>query len=615
VNGLTDNARAHGNAPPDQWGNHVFENSAVGIAIAEIDGRFLMANTAYQRMIGYTEAELREMTLPGVIEETDRPAVLDLLSQLVSGKIRQYQIENRHRCKEGRSIWVRKTVSLIPADPDSPAKVLVVGEDVTEGRRAADELRKQNEILQKMLDHIPLMISFMGPDGLIKQVNREWERVFGWTLEEIQSRGIDIFAERYPNRRDRREVKKFIASSRGGWAHFKTRVRDGRMLDTMWANVRLSDGTTIGIGIEITERIRTENALRRSEAYLEDSERLGNIGTWALNTSTLEITFWSKEHYRIFGFDPEKGLPTLDAVMNRIHPDDSAARDAIIRAVRGKKDFDVAYRILLPDGSVRYIHALGRPFVNRAGELVEFSGVSMDVTERKLAEQAVQRSLEQHRTLAARLESVREEERARLARTIHDDLGQILTGIKLDLRSEVDHPPPSRRARARRFQAILKLIDDAILSVRKIATELRPGILDDLGLVAAVEWAAQELAARTGAKCTLDLPREDLVTEPEAATALFRILQEALTNIARHAEATEFSVRLGEESGLLRLEVRDNGKGFHEARLPAGASLGIVGMRERALLLGGGLTIVSAPGEGAMIAASIPGRRKQRKAK
>ena len=615
MNEQTSDARTRGNPPPDQWKSHIFDNSAVGIAIAETDGRFLTANAAYQRMVGYTEAELREMTFTVLMEETDRPAARDLLSQLVSGTIRQYKIESRHRCKEGRSIWVRKTVSLIPAGPDSLGKVLVVAEDVTEGRRATDELRKQNEILQKILDHIPMMIDFVGSDGRSKLVNREWERVLGWTLEEIQSRGIDVFRECYPNLRDRREVKKFIASSRGGWAHFKTRVRDGRMLDTMWANVRLSDGTTIGIGTEITERIRTENALRRSEAYLEDSERLGHIGTWALNTSTLEITFWSKEHYRIFGFDPEKGLPTLDAVMARIHGDDSAVRDAIVRAVRGKRDFDLDYRILLPDGSVRYIHAMGRPFVNRAGELVEFSGVSMDVTEHKLAEQAVQRSLELHRTLAARLESVREEERTRLARTIHDDLGQVLTGIKLDLRSELDHPPPSRRARARRFQAILKLIDDAIQSVRKIATELRPGILDELGLVAAMEWAAQELAARTGAKCTLDLPREDLVTEPEAATALFRILQEALTNIARHAEATEFGVRLGEESGLLRLEVRDNGKGFHEERLPAGGSLGIVGMKERALLLGGGLTIVSAPGEGAMIAAWIPGRRNKRRAK
>ena len=100
----------------------------------------------------------------------------------------------------------------------------------------------------------------------------------------------------------------------------------------MWTEVKLSDGTTIGIGMEITERIRTENALRRSEAYLADSERLGHIGTWALNTSTREITFWSKEHYRIYGFDPGKGLPTLDEVLARIHPDDSAVREAIIRA-------------------------------------------------------------------------------------------------------------------------------------------------------------------------------------------------------------------------------------------------------------------------------------------
>jgi signal transduction histidine kinase len=266
---------------------------------------------------------------------------------------------------------------------------------------------------------------------------------------------------------------------------------------------------------------------------------------------------------------------------------------------------DLDFRILLPDGAVRHIHSLGHPVVNQAG-VVEFSGKSRDVTERKLAEDALQRSLEQVRALAAKVESVREEERTRLARQIHDDLGQAWTGIKMDLSSLVYRPPASLQERARRSRAILDMIDGVVESVRKIATELRPAILDDLGLAAAVEWAAGEFAARTGMKCALDLPPADLAIDSETATALFRILQEALTNIARHAEATEFSVRLAESDGGLCLEVRDNGKGFHEARLAHGWPPGILGMRERALLLGGRLTIRSSPGEGATVTVWIP---------
>ena len=734
----TSGDQAQSDFSPEHWGKQVFDHSAVGIAVAELDGRFLTANFAFQRMVGYTEAELRELTALDLAEEADRPATRDLLSQLGAGAVRHYQVEDRFRHKDGSLIWVRKTLSLTPAGPRPVGHVVVIAEDITERKRAADELRKQHEILQQIFDHIPLMIDFMGADGRINLVNREWERTLGWTLEEIRSSGIDLLAECYPDPRDRREVMNHIAAAKGEWADFKTRVRDGRTLDTTWVEVRLSDGTTIGIGADITERKRTEDALReseqrlrqlaghvaevlwigdskaqrtlyvnpayeriwgrtceslyrdmrsfidaihpedrqrfldtfeakaqnhicaetdyrvirpdgstrwirnrsypvrnaagevyrfvvtaediterkraeedsrRSEAYLAESERLSHIGTWALKIPSREIIFWSQEQYRIHGFDPGKGLPTSEAVRARIHPEDSAVLWTINQALSERKDCDVNYRILLPDGTVRYIHCLGRPVVNQAGEM-EFSGRSMDVTERKLAEDALQRSLEQVRALAARVESVREEERTRLARQIHDDLGQAWTGIKMDVSSLLHHPPVRRQERARRRQAILALIDDAIDSIRKMATELRPGILDDLGLAAAVEWAAEEFAARTGTKCALELPRGDLAIDSEAATALFRILQEALSNIARHAEATQFSVRLAESEGGICLEVRDDGKGFNEAQLAPGRSLGFLGMRERALLLGGQLTIRSSPGEGAAVTVCIPGRER-----
>ncbi len=218
----------------------------------------------------------------------------------------------------------------------------------------------------------------------------------------------------------------------------------------------------------------------------------------------------------------------------------------------------------------------------------------------------LQHSLEQLRSLAARLQRVREEERAGVAREIHDELGQALTGIKLESASLIRGLPGDAKEPLKRAQSIVKLADQTIQSVRRIATELRPGILDDLGIVAAVEWAAKEFEARTGTKCRADLPEDDIEADPEHATALFRILQEALTNVIRHSSATEVNVRLAREDGALTLEIQDNGKGISKEQLSAGKSLGILGMRERALMLGGELTVSGAPGKGVTVRVRIP---------
>jgi signal transduction histidine kinase len=210
------------------------------------------------------------------------------------------------------------------------------------------------------------------------------------------------------------------------------------------------------------------------------------------------------------------------------------------------------------------------------------------------------------RALAARLQTVREDERTRAAREIHDELGQALTAIKLEFTALLRDLPAHEGPVSQRSQSILKLLDQTIQSVRRIATGLRPTILDDLGLVAALEWAAEDFQARTGTRCQIDLLDVDIALDPERATALFRIFQETLTNIARHADATQVDVRLGKENGNLILEVSDNGKGISEEQASAGTSLGILGMRERVLLLGGRLTISGTPGTGTTVRVLIP---------
>jgi signal transduction histidine kinase len=231
---------------------------------------------------------------------------------------------------------------------------------------------------------------------------------------------------------------------------------------------------------------------------------------------------------------------------------------------------------------------------------------SADRRERQRAEDKLRKSLDQLRALTTYLQYVREEERTRIAREVHDELGQALTGLKLDLSwlaSKLVRAQPAVRDKVRTMTGHL---DETIQTVRRIATSLRPGILDSLGLVAAIEWQANEFHTRTGLPCALDTNVADTQWEQEFATVFFRIFQETLTNVIRHAKATRVDVSLLEEGGNLVLTVKDNGRGISEDEMASTRSNGLVGMRERAILIGGDLTLTGAPGQGTTVTLRAP---------
>ncbi|HQI83452.1 MAG TPA: sensor histidine kinase [Anaerolineae bacterium] len=231
--------------------------------------------------------------------------------------------------------------------------------------------------------------------------------------------------------------------------------------------------------------------------------------------------------------------------------------------------------------------------------------LTAEITERKRAEQELAQSREQLRSLTEYLQTAREQERATIAREIHDEFGQALTALKMDiawLKRHLDAPAqwPDK------IETILGLVDDTIRTVRRIATQLRPGLLDDLGLAAAIEWQTQDFARRTGLAHTLNLGDHDLDLDPDLATALFRIVQESLTNVARHAEATYVEVVLDDQPALLTLLVHDDGKGIAPEDMSDAHSLGLMGMRERARVWGGEVTITGAPERGTTVTVRIP---------
>jgi signal transduction histidine kinase len=227
------------------------------------------------------------------------------------------------------------------------------------------------------------------------------------------------------------------------------------------------------------------------------------------------------------------------------------------------------------------------------------------------SEHRLRSSESQLRALAARLQQAREEESKRIAREIHDELGQALTSLNIDLawleaKVARDGNTPLAEQLGSRFKSMTALLAKSARSVQRIARELRPGMLDDLGLTATLQWQAEEFQRRTGIQCRWKQPAGELSVGSGEATALFRIFQESLTNVARHAHAGIVELSLEELGSRLVLEISDDGTGFSLASLPNARSLGLLGMRERATLVGGRLTIRSVPGKGTKVRVILP---------
>ena len=304
-------------------------------------------------------------------------------------------------------------------------------------------------------------------------------------------------------------------------------------------------------------------------------------------------------------------MPGLDGFTTaRMIRDRSRSRNTpIIFLTSAKEDLDSMARSYRA-GAVDYIEKPPHPDVLRS-KLSVFVGLndmnrilSAELAERELTEQRLRTSEENLRALAAHLQSVREEERIHIAREIHDELGQALTGLKFDINAMAKSCMEGQSI-TEKTQGLSLQIDRIINSVRRIASGLRPEVLDEIGLSAAIEWQAREFSRRTGIRCIVDISPGFTDPDKDRSTALFRIFQELLTNVARHANATKVTVQLA-DSELLSLKVEDNGRGIQDQEFESPKSLGFLGLRERVLAFGGSIDVKGQEGKGTSVSVSIP---------
>lgn len=584
----------------------ILQYAGDGIYGLDCQGRMTFVNAAAERMLGYTRddmgADLGYHLIPhGKCAGCSLP-IEDCSIMESSRDGRTHQCSDAvFRRRDGRLLDV-EYVSAPIVEAGQVTGTVVVFRDST--------ARKENEAVLARWQYVFAhsgwgVVVYNVERGQIELVNPAFARMHGYGEDEVAGlRVVEFFAEEC---RGDLDYHVCLVHEQGHhvWESWHVR-KDGSRFPVQIDSTAVKDeaGKVLYRIVnvqDITARRQAEDVLRESEAHLACAQAQGKLGSWRLDIAkgTLE---WSAECYRIFGL-PQGAPLNYPLFLDCVHPDDRAYVDRAWRAAMAGDPYDIQHRIVV-DGEVKWVRE--RAELEFAPDWAPLRGIgtAQDVTELKRHEDALLRSRQNLRELAAHHEKVREAERTRIAREIHDEFGQFLTALRMDaamlkIRFGADNPELERHA-----DAMKNTIDTTIGVVRNLASSLRPGALD-LGLVSAAEWLLSGFEERTRIRCRLHAPQE-LALDEERGTAAFRILQESLTNITRYAGAAEVNVRIELVAGVLEMDIRDDGVGFDHAEVQSRKTFGLMGMRERALQFGGESRIHTQPGAGTAVHIRIP---------
>ncbi len=595
----------------EQKYQQIFENAGEGIFQSTPDGRYLIANPALARMHGFdSPAELiesrRDISRQIYVEPAQREKFKRLLEE--HGSVRGFEHESVR--KDGSKIWISVNAHAIRDDDGKILYYEGTAQDITERKRAEQALRESEERYRDLVENSHELICTHDLDGQILSVNRAARELFGYELHEfVGKKNIrDILA---PKVRDQfgmymQRILKEGATS--GTMLVQTRNGEHRLLE--YYNSLRTEGVAApivrGIARDTTEARRSEHALRESEErYRELFENskdafyvhdINGIYT-SVNRASEKLSGYTREqiigkHFSEF-MTPEHARQVQRQLQKKL---ESAGETSYEIEMITKKGRQVPVEI-----SSRLIVENGMP--------VGVQGCVRDISEKKKSQEAA-------RNYSRRLIEAQEAERRRISRELHDQVGQILTAVKMNL-----HALQHKCTQPEILTSIndnLKVIDEAVDQIRDLSVDLRPLLLDDLGLVVALRWYLERQTRNLGipAKFVSGSLDEDDRFSSELETACFRIVQEGVTNVVRHARATRISVRLERVVSDLILLITDDGAGFDARMLRSGSgmsTLGLRGMEERAQAVGGTITIDSAPALGTEICARFPIKGEKRR--
>lgn len=388
--------------------------------------------------------------------------------------------------------------------------------------------------------------------------------------------------------------------------------RDGATALIEYSSAPITQGGEIAGTVvtftDISTRGRTIQTLRENVETFRHLAQFSREVFWILDPKSNRMLYVSPEYEATWGRAAESLYRIPGAWFAHMHPEDKASLRHISES--SSEGYEIEYRIVRPDSSIRWIHDRAYPMRNVSGVLYRMAGIAEDITEYKAATESLQNSLARSQALSCYTEKAREEERLRIGQEIHDNLGNVLTYLKLDLtrlgnqlQKRVDGKVSAHLKD--KVEAMVEATDMAIKSVQRVGMQLRPIVLEQFGLVAALEWQAKEFERHAGIHCLFTESVDADFIDQTHSVLLFRIVQEALTNVARHAQATTVTIAMTKNDEHVVLRIEDDGRGISDAVLSDPTSFGLMGMRERARLAGGVLLIDSAIKKGTRLTVQI----------
>lgn len=583
------------------------------IVVVDRDYRYVVANRAFLNYRGL-EAEqvvgrqISDVLNRGVFENI----VKAKLDECFAGRIIKYETRYNYPTLGDRDL----SISYFPIEGrrgvDRAACIL---QDITEAKRAEEALRASESKFRRLLDSTIIGVVFWDINGHLFSANDLFLQMIGYTREDLEQGRLswkDLTPPEYIHV-DEQAIAELLAT--GNCAPFEKEFirKDGSRVSVLIGSAMFVGEKENGSSfvMDITERRQVEEELRQSEErFRQLAESITEL-FWMTNPEKGEILYVSPAYEKIWGRTCESVYQNPAGWLEAIHPADRERIEKAAWTQQVSGEYDQEYRIVRPDGSVRWIRDRAFPIHDAEGNVYRVTGIAEDITDRKLAEEKIKATSAQLRALSARLQSAREQEGVRIAREIHDELGGALTTLRWDLEDINEVTPesanePGIQVRRKKIESMMKLIDNTINKVRRISSELRPIGLDDLGLVAAIKFHARQFQDRTGIIVKCDGSLENGKLNREQSTTIFRIFQEAMTNILRHSRATRVTIQMKEENGEFHLTISDNGRGITDEEKSGQRTLGLLGMRERTHLVGGKIDISGLAGKRTVVAVRIP---------
>jgi PAS domain S-box-containing protein len=512
--------------------------------------------------------------------------------------------------RDGSTLPIRASNTPLYNAAGELVAIVGVARDMSEYEESRRALRESEERYRATFHQAPVGVCEITFDGTFQRVNPRLCELFGYAAEELLKLKFSDITHPDDLERSQQLIGELSQEKRDSFAIDKRYVcKDGSVL---WAAstvslLRNDEGVPQGL-LAIVEDI---SARKEAEGRLRfQAHMLDHIGEAVIATSPDgTVAYLNRYAEALYGWRRDEVIGRPIAALSIL--ENTAEHLRRLNAVLPKGGrMSGEYSVRRRDGSTFVALVSHTALLGPEGEIQAIVGISSDFTKRRRVRQELERSEARLRALTARLERSREEERTRVAREIHDELGQLLTGLKMDLRWVERWLEKEDDVRLRPFLDRIvgssELTDAIIRSVQGIAAELRPGLLDTLGLRSALEFEARRFEERTGTPCAVTAAGEMPALSPEIATVLFRIFQESLTNISRHSGATRVEVLLDLEEDDVHLRVADNGRGMLDIERVSTESLGLLGIRERVNLLGGAVSFSSEEGSGTTIDVRVP---------